>query len=168
MKRQAFLRELRRLIKDYGSNNIVYVDETGFRPHTYRPHGWALRGKKIFGDVVGKKHKNTNLIMAQRNKDWLAPMLFEGACTMNTVNAWIEQALLKELSKPSIVIMDNAPVHNKTWIKNTLEKHGHAFLPLPPYSPDFNPIEQTFGYMKKRRQFMKDQKIEALFSPIIN
>ena len=77
MKRMAFLRGLRALIPVYGSANIVYVDETGFRKHAYRPHGWALRGKKVYGDVSGCNRKSVNLIMAQRREEHLAPMLFE-------------------------------------------------------------------------------------------
>ena len=142
MKRQAFLRELRNLIPKYGSRNIVYFDESGFNPHTYRPHAWALRGKKIYGDVIGKREKKTNLLMAQRGEDWLAPMLFQGSCVAATVETWIEKFLLKELDKPSIIVIDNAPVHRKNIIRQILEKHGHTLLPLPPYSPDFNPIEQ--------------------------
>lgn len=166
MKRQAYLRRLRMLGLQYGFDNIVYIDETGFKPHTHRPHGWAKRGQRIFGDVVGTKHKNTNLIMARRGREWLAPMLFEGACTMNTVNAWVEHALLRELDRPSVVVMDNAPVHNKNHIRTVLERHGHALLPLPPYSPDFNPIENTFGTLKKRRQFMPpDASVDQLFCP---
>ncbi len=153
MKRMAFLRELRRLIPIYGADNVVYFDETGFRKHAYRPHGWALRGEKIYGDVSGCNRKNINLIMAQRRKQHLAPMLFEGSCDHLVVNTWLEKELMPLLDRPSIVIMDNAPFHKKKEIAAILEKHGHAFLPLPPYSPDFNPIEETFGVFKRRRDF---------------
>ena len=131
MKRQKFLQRLRKLIKKYGSENVVYFDESGFVSHMSRLSGWALRGK-----------------------EWLAPFVFTGSCMSETVNAWLEKFLLIELEKPSIVIMDNAPVHNKKVIRSMLKKHGHALLPLPPYSPDFNPIEQSFGGMKKRREAM--------------
>lgn len=153
MKRMAFLRELRRLIPIYGADNVVYLDETGFRKHAYRPHGWALRGEKIYGDVSGNNRKCTNLIMAQRRRKYLAPMLFEGSCDSLLVNTWLEEGLMPLLKKPSIVIMDNAPFHKKKEIAAILEKYGHAFLPLPPYSPDFNPIEETFGVFKRRRDF---------------
>lgn len=153
MKRMAFLRELRRLIPIYGADNIVYLDETGFRKHAYRPHGWALRGEKIYGDVSGNNRKCTNLIMAQRLKEYLAPMMFEGSCDSLLVNVWLEKCLVPLLKKPSVVIMDNAPFHKKEEIAAILEKYGHAFLPLPPYSPDFNPIEQTFGIFKRRRDY---------------
>ena len=151
MKRMAFLRELRRLIPLYGADNVVYIDETGFRKHAYRAHGWAPRGEKIYGDVSGNNRKNINLIMAQRRKQLLAPMLFEGSCDHLVVNSWLEETLMPHLQKPSIVIMDNAPFHKKKEITAILEKYGHAFLPLPSYSPDFNPIEQTFGVLKRKR-----------------
>lgn len=153
MKRMAFLRELRRLIPIYGADNVVYLDETGFRKHAYRPHGWALRGEKIYGDVSGCNRKSINPIMAQRRKEYLAPLLFEGSCDSLLVNTWLEECLMPLLKNPSIVIMDNASFHKKKEISAILEKHGHAFLPLPPYSPDFNPIEQTFGVFKRRRDF---------------
>ncbi|ADJ27841.1 transposase [Nitrosococcus watsonii C-113] len=92
--------------------------------------------------------------MAQRGKEWLAPFVFTGSCTGKTVNAWIEKFLLKELDLPSIVVIDNAPVHNKKTMRSLLKKHGHAMLALPPYSPDFNPIEQSFSAMKKCREGM--------------
>lgn len=153
MKRMAFLRELRRLIPLYGSENIVYFDESGFKKHSYRAHGWAPRGEKIYGDVSGNNRKCTNLIMAQRRKEWLAPMTFEESCDSLVVNAWLEERLMPALKCPSIVIMDNAPFHKKKEMAAILEKHGHISLPLPPYSPDFNPIEQTFGVLKRRREF---------------
>jgi len=153
MKRMAFLRELRRLIQIYGADNIVYFDETGFRKQAYRPHGWALRGARIYGDVSGCNRKCINLIMAQRRKEFLAPMLFEGSCDHLTVSAWLEEQLVPLLAQPSIVIMDNAPFHKKKEIAAILERHGHVLLPLPPYSPDFNPIEKTFGVFKRRRDY---------------
>ena len=147
----CFLRELRNWISKHSSKIVVYLDESGFQAHSYRPHGWAVRGQKVFGKVPGNNRKVVNLIMAQRGKDWLAPMLFKGSCTNLTVTAWLEQALIPELSEPSLVIMDNAPFHNKRKMQEMLEKHGHKMLPLPPYSPDFNPIEQSFAIIKKRR-----------------
>lgn len=148
-----FLRDLRHWVQQHSSANVVYFDESGFAKHSYRPHGWAKRGEKVFGKISGNNRKATNLIMAQRGKEWLAPMLFEGSCTHHTVEAWIEQALLQELHPNSLVIMDNAPFHNKPKIQAILEAHGHTMLPLPQYSPDFNPIEQAFAILKRRRQF---------------
>lgn len=150
MKRAAYLRRLRELLPAYGSDNIIYMDESGFEQDVRRAAGWAARGTKIYGDVRGGKNPRTNLIMAQRrkSKQWLAPILFEGSCESITVLWWMKEYLLKTLTKPSVIVMDNAPFHPKAKIKAMLEEQGHKLLCLPKYSPDLNPIEQTFGAMK--------------------
>jgi transposase len=148
-----FLQNLRGLMQKYGSQNIVYFDESGFASESYRPHGWARMGQKVFGLISGNNRKATNLIMAQRGKEWLAPMLFTGSCHTETVNQWLEKMLMPELTQPSVIVMDNARFHNKEQIQTIIEKDGHILLSLPRYSPDFNPIEQSFATIKKRRQF---------------
>jgi transposase len=132
---------------------VVYFDESGFERDTHRPHGWAIRGRRVFGRISGKHHNRTNLIMAQRGSDWLAPMLFETRCTHLTVISWIEKMLLPVLRPNSLVIMDNAPFHNKSKISEMLAAAGHTLLSLPRYSPDFNPIEKGFAILKRQRQF---------------
>lgn len=159
-----FLQTLRQWVRDHTSKDVVYMDESGFAAHSYRPHGWAVRGAKVFGKITGNhKHGRTNLIMAQRGKAWLAPMLFEGSCTHEVVTTWFKEALLPELRPHSLIIMDNAPFHNKPHIKALLEAHGHSLLPLPKYSPDFNPIEQSFAIIKRIRQF-SNQSLDYILS----
>ena len=150
MKRAAYLRDLRKLIPQYGSDNIIYFDESGFEGDVRIDTGWAERGRKIYGDVRGGRNPRTNLIMAQRRKSrqWLAPILFEGSCESMTILWWIKEYLLKTLTKPSVIVMDNAPFHPKGKIRALLEQHGHKLLCLPKYSPDLNPIEQTFAAIK--------------------
>lgn len=81
-----------------------------------------------------------------------------------TVTWWVKEYLLGALQKPSIVIMDNAPVHAKSKIRDLLEEHGHKLLCLPKYSPDFNPIEQTFGAMKTNwKNAPNDMPLDKLF-----
>jgi transposase len=148
-------------VQKHGAHNVVYFDESGFTTHSYRPHGWAKRGEKVHGKISGNNRKRTNLIMAQRGNEWIAPMLFESSCTHHTVSAWMREVLIPELRPNSLVIMDNAPFHNKPEMQALLEAHGHSMLPLPKYSPDFNPIEQSFAILKRRRMF-NDQSIEQL------
>jgi transposase len=152
---------LRHWVLKHGAQNVVYFDESGFAAHSYRPHGWAKRGEKVFGKISGNNRKRTNLIMAQRGNEWIAPMLFESSCTHHTIAAWMQDVLIPELRPNSLVIMDNAPFHNKPEMQALLETHGHSMLPLPKYSPDFNPIEQSFAILKRRRQF-SNQPLELL------
>lgn len=69
--------------------------------------------------------------------------------------------LLKELRPNSLVIMDNAPFHNKPEIKAILEESGHTLMPLPTYSPDLNPIEKSFAIIKNRRTY-SDKTLEEI------
>lgn len=154
MKRMAYLRRIRELSRRFGLENIVYFDESGFDKHSYRRHGWARRGEKIFEKIPGKREKRTNLIMAQRDGKWLAPETFEGSCDWPRVYDWLKYKLLPLLDKPCVIVFDNASFHKKKEIKALCKKHGHVAQPLPPYSPDFNPIEPSFGTLKKRREFL--------------
>lgn len=169
MKRHAFVEKLTAEHRMFGFKNLIYVDETGFDAHTHRPFGWAAKGCKIFGEITGKRKRRTNLLMAQRHgakghrKEWLAPMLFQGSCNAQLFEMWVEQCLMKELHEPTIVVMDNASFHNHKRVQDILAKSYHYLVPLPPYSPDLNPIEKTFGALKKRRQGMpQDTTIDQL------
>jgi transposase len=74
-------------------------------------------------------------------------------CTAVRVNEWLEKTLLPKLTNFSVIVMDNAPFHKKDEIKRILKKAGHVALFLPPYSPDLNPIEKSFGVIKRKREF---------------
>jgi putative transposase len=65
--------------------------------------------------------------------------------------------LIPELTRPNIVVMDNASFHNKSNIIKLLNEHGHKLFSLPPYSPEFNPIEQLFAVLKKCQEFSKSK-----------
>ena len=152
-KRVAFLRELRQLAPVYGFENIVYLDETGFEATSHRPHGWGKIGCKVHGDRSGNKRPRTSLIAAKRGRQLLAPVLFEGATNANWFNQWLKYHLLPALSNPSVIILDNAAFHKTTPTLRIIDDSPHVLLFLPPYSPDFNPIENDFAILKKRRQF---------------
>lgn len=92
------------------------------------------------------------MIAAKQGQKLLAPVLYQCSTTALWVNEWLEQHLFKVLEKDSTLIMDNACFHKKEIIRAIAKKAGHDVLFLPPYSPDFNPIEKVFAILKKRRQ----------------
>lgn len=115
------------------------------------------------GERSGNTRPRTSLIAAKRGKRLLAPVLFEGTTDAVWFNCWLEDHLFKELRPKSTIIMDNAPFHKKKEIKEITDKHGHHLLFLPPYSPDFNPIEKTFAHLKKQRQYApKDTTLDQI------
>jgi transposase len=145
------LQELRQLVSIYGSSKLVYIDESGFELETFRGLAWSPRGQKVHGERNACKRPRTSLIAAKCGTKLLAPILFQGSTNSVLFNHWLEHHLLQELKTNSILILDNARFHNKNDIQRIAEIAGHIVLFLPPYSPDFNPIEQDFATIKKRR-----------------
>ncbi len=152
-KRIAYLRNLRKIVAERGIESIVYIDESGFESESFRASAWGKIGQKIYGERKGSRGKRTNLIAARKGKKFLAPTLFEGTANTALVNAWVEQQLCQNLPPGCTFILDNARFHKKEQLTEIAEKYGHYVLFLPPYSPDFNPIEKDFANIKKRRQF---------------
>ncbi len=134
-----------------GSSNLVYLDESGFEAYIYRPYAWSKRGQKSYGERSGQRGTRTSLIAAKRGKKLLAPILFQGSTNALWFNEWLEKHLLPQLEPNSTLILDNAPFHRKDDVFEIAERNGHKVLFLPPYSPDFNRIEQDFAIIKKRR-----------------
>ena len=149
--RLNFLSKLRGIIKAGGKNSIVYVDESGFESHVYRPHAWSPRGQKTYGERHGTRRQRTNLIAGRMGKKLLAPVLFEGATNASFFNMWLTDILFKELPEGATVVMDNAAFHKTTKTKEIFEGTSFHLLYLPPYSPDLNPIEKDFANLKNKR-----------------
>jgi putative transposase len=149
----VYLQTLRQIIAKRGSENLVYLDESGFEPEVCRRYGWSRRGQQVYGDHAGHRRPRQSLIAARRGQDFLAPMLFSGTATTNLVNHWTRFRLCQELRPNSTIIFDNAAFHNKKDLEAVAHEHGHHILFLPPYSPDFSRIEPDFANLKKRRQY---------------
>ena len=128
------------MIKKYGIESLVYIDESGFESVKECLYAWSKRGKKVRGEKQGKRKKRENLVAGRRKrkKDLIAPMIF--VCCLNAVGfeGWLEQYLLPSLEIKSVLIMDNAPIHRKTLIKELVNGQGHEVIFLPKYSPDLN------------------------------
>ncbi len=77
-ERIEYYRKLRELIKKYGSENVIDVDESGFKTVSTCPYAWSKRGRKVYGEQQGKREKRENLVAGRRKKkkDLIAPMLF--------------------------------------------------------------------------------------------
>lgn len=137
----------------FGSQNIVYIDESGFESSSIRLYAWGTRGKRIYDSQNGQNRQRTSLIAAKRGKTLLAPVLFPGTTNASWFNYWLEHHLLPSLDSPCVLIADNAAFHKKKEIRAIAQVAGHQVLFLPPYSPDYNKIEQDFAILKKQRMY---------------
>ena len=154
-ERIKYYQDLRKLIKIYGSKSLVFVDESGFEECPDCIYAWSKKGKKIYGDRQGKRGKRENLVAGRRKgkKDLIAPMIFTGSLNAEGFEGWLSIYLLPSLTITSVLIMDNAPIHRKTVIKQIVEDAGHQVIFLPKYSPDLNDIEHDFSALKRARMY---------------
>jgi transposase len=161
--RQEFLDE----ISGVSLNKLVYIDETGINQCLFREFAYAPRGQKVYGKISGKKFKRTNIVAGICQGEWVAPMEYAGTTDSKLFEYWFENCLIQEVEEDSVIVLDNATFHRKYVIPDIAEKKNCRVIFLPPYSPDLNPIEKKWAWLKKRlRKILSDFKSfdEALVS----
>lgn len=113
-----------------------------------RLRGRSPRGERCRAAVPHGHWKTTTLVAGLRLDGLAAPMVVDGAMNGETFVAYARQVLAPTLRPGDIVILDNLPAHKVSGAKKAIEATGASLLFLPPYSPDFNPIEQAFAKIK--------------------
>ena len=126
----------------------MFLDETGATTKMARLRGRSPCGERCRASVPHGHWKTTTLIAGLRLDGLTAPMVVDGAMDGEMFTAYAEKILAPTLSKGDIVILDNLPAHKVSGAREAIETRGATMLFLPPYSPDFNPIEQAFSKIK--------------------
>ncbi|VIT72714.1 IS630-Spn1, transposase Orf2 [Streptococcus pneumoniae] len=89
------------------------------------------------------------MVAGLTNGELIAPMTYEETMTSDFFEVWFQKFFLPTLNTPSVIIMDNARFHRMGKLELLCEEFGYKLLPLPPYSPEYNPIEKTWAHIKK-------------------
>lgn len=124
------------------------MDECGIDTCLYRKYGYAPRGQKVFSRISGRKFKRCGIVAAKRNGTILAPFQYSGTMDSTLFESWFTSQLLPSLDKGTVVVMDNASFHSKTRLPCVAQEFGCRVVFLPPYSPEFNPIENFWAWLK--------------------
>jgi transposase len=136
-------------VKDIDPARFVFVDECGTNIALTRLYARAPRGERAFGKVPRNWGKNLTLIAAMSAEGMGQAMSVEGATDGAAFEAYVKHFLLPTLKEGQMIIMDNLQVHKKsTKVRKLVESAGASVLFLPPYSPDFSPIEEAFSKIK--------------------
>jgi transposase/predicted DNA-binding ribbon-helix-helix protein len=141
---------------------LVFIDETAISTKMARRYGWAPQGERCRMSVPFG-HWNTKTLIAALRFDRIdAPMTIDGALDGAAFLAYVEQVLAPTLSAGETVLMDNVRTHKVVGVREAIEATGARVVYLPPYSPDFNPIEKPFSKIKSILERIAARTVEAL------
>ena len=161
-KRKAYRKQL--ATAKASGKTLIYLNETGFTDETFRSYGYAPRGQCVHGLIPSQKTRTTTLIVAQLKNKLIGPKLLSGSCNAQRFNTWLDEELSPHLDANSLVIMDNARIHKTNQTQALIQACGAKVLYLPPYSPDYNPVEHKFANIKRLRSYNVDKPIEQIIN----
>jgi transposase len=124
------------------------VDECGAHTSMTRLYARAPRGERAYGKVPRNRAPNTTLLASMTRRGMGPSLAVEGPTTKAVFEAYVEQVLAPSLRPGQVVILDNLGAHKGERVRELIEGRGCSLLFLPPYSPDFSPIEEAFSKIK--------------------
>jgi putative transposase len=159
-QRKQFLRQRERFFRR--GKQPVHIDECGFASSTARRYGYAPKGQRVDGLVSGHRRPRTSLLAARMAERLEEPLLFEGTCDTVVFNTWLQTRLCPRLNAQHLVILDNTTFHKSPETAQHIAATGATLLFLPPYSPDFNPIEHDFAALKKHQEYHETASLDEI------
>lgn len=144
----------------------MFIDETGASTKMARLRGRSKRGERCRAAIPHGHWKTTTFTAGLRLGSLTAPMILDGPMNGLAFRAYVEQVLVPTLRPGDVVIMDNLPAHRVSGVREAIEAAGATRLFLPPYSPDFNPIEQAFAKIKAYLRKLAARTVDALWDAI--
>jgi transposase len=142
---------------------LVFLDETWAKTNMTRPRGRAPCGERLVAHVPHGHWKTTTFLAALRVSGLSAPLVVDGAINGEIFLGYIEQHLVPTLRPGDIVILDNLGAHKVAGVQKAIEDAQAELWYLPPYSPDFNPIELVFAKLKWLLRTAAERTVDALW-----
>ena len=146
----------------------MFIDETWASTNMARARGRAPRGQRLRAAVPPGHWKTTTFVAGLRQDGIVAPFVLDGPINRNSFETYVDRVLVPDLRPGDIVIMDNLSSHKGPRVRKLIEAASASLLYLPPYSPDFNPIENAFAKLKTLLRKAAERTIGALWDRIGN
>jgi transposase len=164
MERDEWLRVAWRVMvaEEIDARSLVFVDEMGTNISLSPLYAWAKKGERAYCSVPRNRGPNTTLLSSVSVEGMGPSLAVEGATNREVFETYVEQILAPTLRRGQVVVMDNLTAHKGEWVRELIEKQGCELLYLPPYSPDFNPIEEAFAKIKSLMRKAEARSREAL------
>ena len=156
-------REFRREVEPIAPGRLVFVDETGVTTAMTPAYGRAPRGERVEASAPAW-WESVTVIAAMGLDGVRAPLALPGSVNAATFEAYVEQVLVPALRPGDVVVFDNLSSHLGPAVFEAIERAGARVLPLPPYSPDYTPIEEMFSKVKGAMRSSAGRTKEAVYA----
>jgi transposase len=140
----------------------VFLDESGVTTDMTRRYGWGPRSERVREAVPAGHWRTLTILAALTTEGVMASMSIESPTDGDVFLAFVEQVLAPRLGPGHLVILDHLGAHKVDGVRSLIESRGASVLYLPPYSPDFNPIEQAWSKLKQLLRGVKARFLEQL------
>lgn len=154
------------MARDVPLERFVFIDESRAKTNLTRLHGRVLGGQRLYAHAPGGHWSTTTMMAALRITGPTAPMLINGPVDTEVFRAYVQHVLLPTLRPGDIVVMDNLSAHKAPDIRSRIETIGAQLRYLPPYSPDFNPIEQMWSKVKTHLRSAAARTEQVLYEAV--
>ena len=147
-----------------GDGKLVFVDETAATTSMARRFGRRRRGQRLRCGVPHGHYKAITFVFGLRLRGVIAPKAYDHAMNAETFEAWLEHHLLPTLEEGDIVVLDNLKAHKSPRVAEILARKNCTVRYLPPYSPDFNPIEMVISKLKSALRKLAERTVVGLLA----
>jgi transposase len=151
---------------DVRVDRLVFIDEFGATTTMQRTHGRAPPGERVVSKVPHGHWKVLSTIAAMTVRGISVSATFDGATDADTFVAFVREGLAPTLVPGQVVVLDNLSAHKGSEVKRLVESAGATLLPLPPYSPDLNPIELAISKVKTVLRTLARRSVDGVMSGI--
>lgn len=161
-KRKSWIEHL----SEYDKNKLVLIDESGVNTNLTRIYGRAFWGNRCVDSAPINTPQNTTILSSIRLNGETAYTTYQGGTTKDKFIDYLKNILVPTLHDGDIVVMDNMRTHHSRDVKKVIEEYKINVLFLPPYSPDFNPIEKMWSKVKSVLRKLKIRDLNNLSDAI--
>ena len=144
----------------------MFIDETWAKTNMTRTHGRAPRGERLRMGVPHGHWKTTTFVAGLTAQGIVAPFVLDGPINRVAFETYVDKVLVPDLRPGDVVVMDNLSSHKGPRVRDLIQAAGADLLFLPPYSPDFNPIENAFAKIKALLRKAAQRTVEGLWHTI--
>lgn len=162
---QVKRRRFRGKVRKIDARRLIFLDETGINTAMTPRHAWASRGERAVGSVP-TSWGSTTVIAAIGLDGVKAPLVFPGATDAPAFLSYVDRVLTPELKPGDVVVFDNLKPHLAAGVTESIEAEGATVLRLPPYSSDYNPIEELWSQFKGQLRQIAARTTEALYDAV--